>query len=245
VAQTLAELVRSSPVQRLALRGLAARDTAQLIEDATDTPPSDATTAFVHSKTDGNPLLIKEIARFLSSEQLLAGASLGSKSWEWRVPVGIRALIGRRLDRLSSDARRALRCAAVIGTQFSYGLLRHVLGDWPSERVLAALDEALAAPIVATENQPGYYEFAHVLTRDTLYDEIPWLERARLHERIGLALEDQHRYSVGPPLATLARHFNAALPWGPSAKAVDYATRAGEQARAGLAYEEAVPASGR
>ena len=88
--------------------------------------------------------------------------------------------------------------------------------------------------------QPGHYEFGHVLTRDTLYDEIPLLERARLHERIGLALEDEHRYRVTPPLATLAHHFNAALPSGPGAKAVDYATRAGEQARAGLAYEEAV-----
>jgi DNA-binding CsgD family transcriptional regulator len=244
VAQTLAELVRRSPVQRLALHGLAVGDTAQLLEDATGVRPSDTAIVFVHSKTNGNPLFIMEIASFLSSEQLLAGADaisgLGAKSAEWQVPVGIRALIGRRLDRLSNDARRALRCAAVIGTQFSHGLLRRVLEDWTSERLLAALNEALAAAIVATGNHPGHYQFAHVLTRDALYDELPWLERARLHERIALAMEDDHRYRVTPPLAALAHHFNAALPSGPGAKAIDYATRAGEQARAGLVYEEAV-----
>ena len=243
-AQSLAELMCRSPVQRLALRGLTAGDTARLIEEAIGAPPSDVVTAFVHAKTDGNPLFINEIVRFLSSEQVLSSADaasgLGSTNAAWRVPVGIRALIGRRLNRLSNDTRQALRCAAVIGTQFSFGLLQRVLEDWPAERVLAGLSEALAAPIIAAGMQPGHYEFGHVLTRDTLYDEIPLLERARLHERIGLALEDEHRYSVTPPLATLAHHFNAALPSGPGAKAVDYATRAGEQARAGLAYEEAV-----
>jgi hypothetical protein len=78
-----------------------------------------------------------------------------------------------------------------------------------------------------------------VLTRDTLYDELPVLERARLHERVGLALEANHRDHLAPHLGALAHHFSAAVPVGSSAKAIACAIAAGEQARAQLAYEEA------
>src|SRR5262249_7353198 len=102
------------------------------------------------------------------------------------------------------------------------------------------LSDCLERSLVPTCNKQCHSESGHDLTPATLYDEAPWWERARLHERIALALEDDHRYGVAPPLASLAHHFNAALPSGSAAKTVDYATRAGEQARDRLAYEEAV-----
>ena len=59
----------------------------------------------------------------------------------------------------------------------------------------------------------------------------------RLHRQIGEALEG---VSIGePPLGELAYHWFQAAPGGASAKALEYATRAAEQAMAQVAYEEA------
>src|SRR5262249_55733858 len=71
------------------------------------------------------------------------------------------------------------------------------------------------------------------------YDATPALERPRLHRRVGLALEEFHRGARAAPCAELARHFVHAVVLGDAAKALDYAVRAGEQALASLAYEEA------
>ena len=71
--------------------------------------------------------------------------------------------------------------------------------------------------------------------RQTLYNELN--TPRRLHRQIGEALE---AVSVGePPLGELAYHWFQAAPGGASAKALEYATRAAEQAMAQVAYEEA------
>ena len=72
-----------------------------------------------------------------------------------------------------------------------------------------------------------------------MYDEIPALERARLHQRIANALETDYQHNLEPHLWLLAHHFNAALPGGSGAKAIAYAIAAGEQARRRLAHAEA------
>jgi DNA-binding CsgD family transcriptional regulator len=140
---------------------------------------------------------------------------------------------------MSIHAQRVLAVASVIGTQFSFVLLRRLVEDIAEEDVLAAFDEALAARIIEELNTRGCYEFDHVLTRDTLYERIPSLERALLHQRIGAELEQEHQHNPAPYLALLAYHFHAALHSGSVAKALAYAMQAAEQARARLAYEDA------
>ena len=75
--------------------------------------------------------------------------------------------------------------------------------------------------------------------RETLYDEIPPTRRARLHLRIGAALETLHGRDPMSSLAALAHHYCAALPGGDPRKAADYAQRAAERADQLFAYEEA------
>ena len=183
------------------------------------------------------------MARHLAQEGLLTTATLAvgrdAGGASWRVPEGIRAFMATRMDRLSASTKRMLQSAAVIGTGFGFSLLRRLIEDLPEEQLLAALDEARAAHIIHDLHEPGRYEFDHVLTRDALYEEMPALERARLHQRIGAALEDEYQHDLAPHLSLLAHHFNAALPGGSGAKAIAYAARAGEQAGARLAYEEA------
>jgi len=237
------ELGRKSIVKQLALAGLTTEETGRLIDVATGNAPSDMVTAFVQAKTGGNPLFVTAMAAYLKKEGFLSPATLSlcrdPELAQWRVPESIRAFIATRLNQLSGNTKRVLQYGAVIGTRFGFGLLRRLNQGLSEEQVLNALGEALAARIIQNSTEVGCYEFDHVLTRDTLYEEMPSLERARVHRRVGVALEDQHQHNLHPYLSQLAYHFNAALPGGSSTKAVAYAMQAGQQARARLAYEEA------
>jgi tetratricopeptide (TPR) repeat protein len=79
----------------------------------------------------------------------------------------------------------------------------------------------------------------HVLIRDALYDELPATRRLRLHRDVGEALERLYAHDPEPHLTELAHHFRRAVPVADAARAVGYATRAGDRAALLLAYEEA------
>jgi class 3 adenylate cyclase len=96
--------------------------------------------------------------------------------------------------------------------------------------------EAIAERLVA-DLGGGRFSFAHALVRETLYEEVSPAQRARLHERIALALEELHGDDPSR-LGELAHHFLAAPAADPD-RAIDYAERAAEQAMEQLAYEEA------
>src|SRR5690242_13033741 len=61
----------------------------------------------------------------------------------------------------------------------------------------------------------------------------------RLHRQIGLALEAHYRHDLASHLAELAHHFVRAAPAGDVTRAASYAQRAGRQAMALLAFEDA------
>jgi predicted ATPase len=81
-------------------------------------------TAAVHAKTDGNPLFIRETAQLLAAEGLIGhGATAGPQKLDFRLPEGVREVIGRRLAVLSPECRELLTVAAVAGRSFSLHLL--------------------------------------------------------------------------------------------------------------------------
>jgi hypothetical protein len=63
------------------------------------------------------------------------------------VPEGVRLVLGRRLERLSEDARRILTPAAVIGRVFSFELLEDL------EK--ARTDAALRPPFWIHQRKPN------------------------------------------------------------------------------------------
>ena len=155
------------------------------------------------------------------------------------MPDGVRDVIARRVARLSEHAGRVLGIAALIGRDFDLDLLERVAG-LTEEELLDVLDAAVrGALLVEVHGTPGRYSFAHALLRTTLEAELSATRRARLHLRIGEAIEQLHGTRPDRWLAELARHFGAA---GPRAadRAVAYAERAAEQAASRLAYDETV-----
>jgi predicted ATPase len=83
----------------------------------------------------------------------------------------------------------------------------------------------------------SFYRFRHYLFQHYLYYNLDDLERAYLHEAVGLALEALHGKQTEPVAVQLARHFEQAGLWE---KALSYLLQAGNGARRLSANEEAI-----
>lgn len=241
LSNTLSELAKQPGFLRVRLRGFNAAETAQFMKVITGAPPADDLLAVIHGQTEGNPLFVREMTRFLLDEGLLdaqaAGFHLRNPARPLhRIPEGIREAIGARLNRLSAACNRVLAHAAVIGRSFHYTVLRSVVENMDEETLRTAFDEAISAAVVERLAGRDTYQFSHALIREALYEELTTGQRMRIHLRVADAIEMS---SAVMDWAALAHHRCAALPAGDVKKARDSAQRAGAQADRLCAYEEA------
>ncbi|TQS42227.1 AfsR/SARP family transcriptional regulator [Cryptosporangium phraense] len=228
---TLGDVARQPGVERIGVHPFTAEDTElYLAAHHVEATPELART--LHDRTGGNPFYLGELLRLLSSEHPAALA--GSEAVTSAVPAGVREVIDRRVARLPQDTQALLRAAAVGGRDIDVDVLQLVL-ELDDERVLTLLEPAVASGLVEELPDGWDYRFSHALVRDALYVGLSRLQRARLHRRVGEALETRD----GNP-AELAHHFGLAARVGSSAKAVDYAVKAAHQAAAQRAHPEAV-----
>jgi eukaryotic-like serine/threonine-protein kinase len=238
LASTLSEVARQRVTRRVHLGGLTQADVARYIELEIGAAPSADLASAIQDETEGNPLFVGEVVRLLAAEGDLAlvdGKTLSTLG----VPQGVREVIGRRLRRLSDESARVLTLASVVGREFRVDVLER-LSELSAEELLELLDEADAARLVTSvPGSLGRLRFAHVLIRDTLYDELTTPRRVQLHRRVGGVLEAFYGENDEEHLAEMAHHFFEAAPGGDIDRAVEYARRAGERAASLLAYEEA------
>jgi DNA-binding SARP family transcriptional activator len=237
VSANLSELHRL-PSQQLRLGGLSEADIASFIELSTTVVPSDRLVDALYTETDGNPLFVGEVVRLLASEGRLAETP--EVGWHLPIPPGVHEAIASRLRRLSKDCRRLLTLAAVLGREFELEALEKA-SESSEDELLELLDEAFAARVLAeAPGTVGRMRFSHARVREALYNDLSTARRARLHFRIGMVLEELYGGDPEPHVAELAHHFFLAGPGGDVEKAVRYTRRAGDDAVALLAYEEAV-----
>ena len=232
---TLGQLVREPNTRHIELTGLSEPDVAGYFELATAIEPPPGLTEAIHAQTDGNPLFVSELVRLLDAEGRIAdtGAHLD-------IPPGVRAVISRRVGRLSEPCRSLLAVAAVLGREFDLQVLAR-LRRLPPDELLGVLDEAMVERVVTvTPGSPGRLRFGHALIRDTLFDDLTAARRVQLHRDAGDSLEAVHAANLAPHLAELAHHYYAAVPAVGTGRAIEYARRAADQAVSQLAYEEAV-----
>jgi DNA-binding SARP family transcriptional activator len=232
----LAELVREPTTRRASLTGLTQADVAEYLTVAAVDIASPELTSTLYAETEGNPLFLTETVRLLALE----GVPPESAGPSAAIPQTVRDVISRRLDHLSSECVEVLKGASVLGREFALDALERVCAG-PPESFLETLEEATGARVISEVfGARGRARFSHVLVRDTLYDRLGAARRARLHRRVGEALEELYAGDVDSHLAELAHHFLEASPAGDPGKAIDYARRAAERAVSSLAYEEAV-----
>ena len=242
LSETLAELTREQPLQRLVLHGLNQEEVERFLEVTTDITLPQALVEAVHTQTEGNPLFLTEVVRLLVQEgELLPERLRQRQGVSLRIPEGVREVIGKRLNRLSPPCNQMLTIAAVVGREFGLEELVHLMDGASDERVLEMLEEAVAARAIEEVPQAiGRYQFTHALIQAMLYDEMATVRRVRLHRRVGEVLEEVYRTDLEPYLAQLAHHFGMSGQSGNVEKAITYAARAGARASSLLAYEEAI-----
>jgi tetratricopeptide (TPR) repeat protein len=99
----------------------------------------------------------------------------------------------------------------------------------------------LAARLVLEIPGPAArHRFTHALVRDTLYEQLSAARRVALHRRVAEVIEELHAGALDDHLPALAHHWaRGSAPAAETARAVDYATRAGDRALAQLAHDEA------
>ena len=226
VAAALAGMATTAEL--VALRGLAAEETAELVDALAGGKAAARWAHVVHDRSGGHPFFAREVWR------LLAAGSAATA-----VPVAVRDVIGRRVARLSARCVELLDVAAVAGTQLLPDVLADVSGD-DLIRVAELLAEAAGAGILTpVSDQAEGTRFAHDLYRESIYAALPPGRRVDLHGRVAAALVRRHERGSPVFAAELARHFAAAVPVAGAAPAVAWARAAAEADATRFAFAEA------
>jgi tetratricopeptide (TPR) repeat protein len=247
LAEALAVLCREPTVEDMGLEGLAEPAVSAIIAAMTGGPPDEKVrhlAADLARDTDGNAFLVVEQVRHLRQTGILVRGGSGKVTLaadraSATLPHTVQQMVAGRLGLLGEEAGRVLSVASAIGEQFDLDLLA-AANDCDEGRVLDVLEAAARRTLVSEEAaRSGSFRFVHAMVRQAVYHEMGATRRARLHARIGDALERMCGQEPADRTAELARHFLA----GPSTdalKAARYARLAGERALAALAPDQAV-----
>lgn len=166
--------------------GLGRDAIAELVRVQSGQPPEPAFLDACRAATDGNPFLVRELAREVGERGIAPAAGEAEHVRELGPRTVARRLLGR-LGRTSPFAVPVVRAAAVLGVDAE---LRHIarLAELPAEDVAAALD-ALETASIVTSDRP--VAFVHPIVRSAIYSAIPAGERAGLHGLAAAILRDE------------------------------------------------------
>jgi tetratricopeptide (TPR) repeat protein/regulation of enolase protein 1 (concanavalin A-like superfamily) len=226
----------------ISLRELSAGQSRRLIEallSIDNLPPS--VKEAILQKSGGNPFFVEEVVR-----SLIASGMVYQEGEVWRaregiekatVPESIQGVILSRVDRLEQNLKRVLQSAAVIGRLFRRRLLEHTAREATAlERDLWELEEqALIYQERAVPEEE--YSFKHVLTQETIYQNILRPRRAVFHHQVAESIEALYQDGLEEYYEQLAYHYERS---GVDEKAVEYLLKAGEKAHRGYLNEEAI-----
>ncbi|HEY2041848.1 MAG TPA: AAA family ATPase [Jatrophihabitans sp.] len=179
-------------VQRMQLAPLGTEDVRALV--ASINPQlSPAAVDRIIARSDGNA--------FYTEELLAACEQRGADQSDTSVPPALADLLLVRLDSLSSQARDAVRLAAVAGRRVPHEVLA-VVSTLSAADLDDALREAVDAHILEPVGQTRY-AFRHALLGEAIYDDLLPGERVRMHGAYTAALA---QHAIAGTAAELARH---------------------------------------
>jgi DNA-binding SARP family transcriptional activator len=177
-------LVHSEVARTIHLDGIGRDAAVALVDALAGTTTEGEVSQYVWSRTNGNPLYIRELVSVLVARNRLHDVSEGHSD---DISAAVAGMVGQRLARLDRPSRRALAAAAVIGAEFDIADLADVV-DLPVSTVQARLRPAYETGLLdETADQPGCYRFGHGLLHDAVLAQVPSSERAAVHAAIASA----------------------------------------------------------
>lgn len=232
-------------------------DGRSFIEAYVDSEPNRLDAGFrqrLYNHTAGNPLFTVELLRNFERQGMLVQDEAGrwaetlGLDWDY-CPPQVEAVIAGHLGSLPGQDQALLQAAAVQGEGFIAEAVARVLGRDEgavlqrlsgSLRKQHRLVEAVSLERLRSSGQRlSHYRFRHSLIQRGAFSSLDALERARLHEATGHALEAVYSRDERPTglAAELARHYEAA---GMALEAARFLHEAARQAMRLSALHEAL-----
>jgi class 3 adenylate cyclase len=243
LVRAIGDMRREAQCERITLDGLDREAVSDLLVTIGEEDVPAGFVDAIFGETEGNPFFIREVLSHLIEEGKITREdgrwTAGDGIAGLGIPDSVRDVVGRRLARLSDDARRLLTAASAMTGGVSWDALQAIAG-MPEAALLDALDAALDTRLLVerrTESATAY-DFTHALVRHTVYEALSTPRRQALHRQIATALDALYAGDADPHLGELAHHFyEAASVGGDVAKALDYCERAGRRALDGGGWE--------
>ena len=215
---------------QITLNRLSARNVRSIVEEvAAQKALSEETIATVVERTAGVPLFVEELTRAVlkSGDGKLSGRE---------IPVTLHDSLMARLDRLG-PAKGVIQIGAVIGSEFSYGLL-HAVYPIAEEDLQRALRNLADAELIYVRGIAPYatYQFKHALIRDAAYEALLKSRRKDLHRLVAHTINEKFAALRATQPEVLARHWMEA---GDTEQAIAQWSEAGKAAEARNAFLEA------
>jgi class 3 adenylate cyclase/tetratricopeptide (TPR) repeat protein/ribosomal protein L40E len=185
-------------------------------------------------KTEGVPFFIEEFVRSLRDMGIIERTNytyhLAKDMDRVTIPSTIQDVIMARVDSLPEVAKEVLQAGSVIEREFSYELIKAVMGF--SEQVLLSHLSVLKDAELLYERgifPQSAYIFRHALTREVVYDSILTGRKRLLHAKIGEAIQQVYKHNVSDYYGILLDHFHASDRYEDAAKYARLASKKAEQ----------------
>jgi DNA-binding winged helix-turn-helix (wHTH) protein/predicted ATPase len=205
----------------------------------------------LHHSTEGNPLFLINVVDELLRREVITererqwALTMGVAEIELGVPESLRQMVEQKVERLTREEQRLLEVASVAGATFSAATVAAGLEE-KAELVEEHCDELVRREQFlragGTERWPdrtvsARYIFQHALYQSVLYGRPTESRRQRIHQRIGVRLEEAYGERVRELAAELSMHFERGQDFP---RAVTYLQLAAEHAMQQSAYREAI-----
>jgi len=206
--------------------------------------------ALIHAKTEGSPLFMVDLLRYLRDREVVAqhdGQWVLAETLphvERELPESVRSMIRRKIDQLSDGDRRLLVAASVQGYEFEAAVVAKALAADPGEveerlehldRIHGFVGQARELELPAG-TLTARYRFVHVLYQNALYASLTPARKVALSSAVAEALLGFYGDQTTTIASQVALLFEVArdLP-----RAVDHFLLAAQHAAAVFANQEA------
>ncbi len=193
------------------------------------------------SRTDGVPLFVEELTKFILELGELKQAGdhydYAGSARAVTIPATLRDSLMARLDRFM-PVKEIAQIGAVIGREFSYELIAAV-APMPQTQLDDALAQLIELGLAFRRGTPpeAIYTFKHALVQDAAYDSLLRSRRRELHAKIARVIEQRLTTIKTTEPEVLAHHLTEG---GLAEAAVPLWQAAGELALKRMALAESI-----
>src|SRR5260221_2825065 len=202
LVELLNELQQSGRLTEIALTQLSEAEAGELASHILGRALTDVEAATLYTETEGNPFFVVETMR---GNLISDPKASRPPTPDVDLPPSVQAVIQRRLDHLTPEARAVLGVAAVIGRSFTFRLLLRAT-PISEDALLNVLDELWQRRVVR-EHEAEFYDFTHDKLRVSTYKGLSASRKRTLHRRVAEALETEAALNLDQVSGQIAVHY--------------------------------------